>query len=459
MKDGSDRDRPLGRGRAWRRAALLPLLLLAALPAPAAPVTGPALGLGDVLRLAGDQSAAAATAKAAVDEADAVVDQARATWWPSLDVSAEYTVRDNPVEAQAGTLRFPTAEKNSGQYALEARAVVWDGGRRSLVVAAAEAQADAARQGGLAGVRQAQMGAVDAYLSALELGGASGVLAQRREALRSHLAIAKDLFDHGLVARNDLLETEVRGREVDDQIAAIADRREMAVRDLNRRLGRDPSGALVLPDSLAEAPALADDRRELETATAGANAAVLAAAARVRLNESLVGLARRAGHPSLFVGATHAFSQNDFMVHEAMNFVQAGVHWNLFDGGSRASQVRQASARTVAAEREKLEADRGAQVALDGAWRRWEQARRELQTARANVEAARENLRLVEDQYGEGLAKSGDVLDAEAMLAQSRHDVVRRHYAAYRAQTELLLLAGRDAPAFYGTAEAAQVKE
>jgi len=457
-------ERAPGRLRGLILAGTLPCLL-AAWPVAAAPppVSVAAMGMADVLRLAASQSAAADVAGAEVSAVEAVADRVRAGRWPTLDLSAQYTMRDNPIEARAGDLRFATAEKNSGQYALEAREVVWDGGRRGLALAAAEAQVDATRLGGLAGVQQAQLGAVEAYLGALEMAGAAQVLEQRRAALRSHLAIAQDLFTQGIVARNDVLETEVRAREVEDQLAAVADRRALAARDLSRRLGRDPFEAITLPDSLPEAPALADDRDGLASAAAGHNAAILAATAWVRAGESMHGLARRAGRPSLFVGATHAYSENRFMVHETINAVQAGLHWSVFDGGVRRADASETAARTRVAARQQLETERQTKVSVDGAWRRWEQARRELRTARANVEAARENLRLVEDQYGEGLARSGDVLDAEAMLAQSRHDVVRRHYAAYRAQTELLLLAGRDATAFYSTAEAiaepSQVKE
>ncbi len=438
------------------------LACLATGPAAAAgapPGTGAPLGLADVLRLAAGHSAAADVAAAEVAAVEAVADRVRAGRWPTVDLSAAYTMRDNPIEAQAGDLRFPTAEKNSGQYAVEAREVVWDGGRRSQAEAAALAQVEATRLGGLAGVQQAQLGAVDAYLAALESAGAAHVLEQRRDALRAHLDVVRDMLSHGLVARNDVLETEVRAREVDDLLAAVADRRDLAVRDLGRRLGRDPGDVFTLPDSLPEAPPLADDREQLATAAAGGNASILAATAWVRAGESMHRLAQRSGRPSLFVGATHAFSENRFMVHENINALQAGVHWNVFDGGARKADAGEAAARTRVAARQKLETERATRVAVDGAWRRWEQARRELQTARANVEAARENLRLVADQYREGLARSGDVLDAEALLAQSRHDVVRRHYAAYRSQAELLLLAGRDATAFYGDAAASTGKE
>lgn len=465
--DVSGTKRRPGPGAARLLAALVVLatpwtLALVAGPAAAAEtaaVPAAALGLADVLQWAGTTSTAALGAGAATAAAEAEIDRARAARLPTVDLAAQYGWRDHPVEAQAGSFSFPTSEKASGQYALDAREVVWDGGRRGLAIAAASARAEATRLGGQATVQQAQLGAVEAYLNALELAGAAQVLELRRTALRSHLDVVHDLFAHGLVARNDPLETEVRVREIEDQVAAIADRRAVAAEDLNRRLGREPREPLALPDSLPAAPPLPWTRDELAGGADAHNAGAQAAAARVRASETATALARRAGRPAVFVGATNGYVDNEYLVHQGFNTLTAGVHWNLFDGGVRAADVRQAAARTAAAGHEQAETARQIQVAVDAAWRSWEQAGRELATARANVGAAAENLRLVEDQYTEGLARSSDVLDAEALLAQSRFDAVRRHYAAYRAQAELLIAAGQDATTFYrgaGTAPAGE---
>jgi len=60
-----------------------------------------------------------------------------------------------------------------------------------------------------------------------------------------------------------------------------------------------------------------------------------------------------------------------------------------------------------------------------------------------------ENLRIVEDQYRAGLAKSTDVLDAESTLAESRFNLVNQHYNAYLKQGALLTVASEDLPTFY----------
>ena len=63
--------------------------------------------------------------------------------------------------------------------------------------------------------------------------------------------------------------------------------------------------------------------------------------------------------------------------------------------------------------------------------------------------SAEENLRIVQSQYQEGLVRNTDVLDAEAVLADSRSVHAERRYRAYVHQAALLVVLGEDLPAFY----------
>jgi outer membrane protein len=384
-------------------------------------VSGERLDLVQVLRLANGQSRTAVVAAADQEAAAAAIRKAQAGWWPSVT----------------------------------ARELIWDGGKRSLAVAAARRQEEAVRASGEADIQQAQLAALDTYLGTLELTGSGKVLDQRLEALNAHLDVVHDLYGQGLTTRNDLLETQVRVREVEDAVQAVDHRRATTLQDLNRQLGREPETPAALPDSLPAAPPLPGNRDELLTAASLDNAALRAAASRLAAGRTFASLARRAWTPNLFVSAMHFWQENETLVYPHVNAVMAGVSWDIFDGGARGADVQEAAAQVAAAARDRLEVERAVTVALDGAWRAWDQARREERTAHANVAATLENLRIVEDQYRQGLARSSDVLDAEALLATSRFDAVTKHYATYRAQARLLVAAGRDLAGFYAAGRTA----
>ena len=135
-------------------------------------------------------------------------------------------------------------------------------------------------------------------------------------------------------------------------------------------------------------------------------------------------------------------------MHEFVNAVAVGVQWDVFDGGLRAADRDEDAARLRAAERSREEARRAVTIGVETAWRAWRRARRELATARRGVDAARENLRIVEDQYRSGVARSSDVLDAEALLADRRFAVVARRHEAFMALVRLAATAGLDLESF-----------
>jgi len=408
------------------------------------------LSPADVLRLAASASAAAVEAAADSQAAAAAVRRAQAWWWPTVSAAGSYTVQDHAQEVAAGPLLFPMGEKEFGQYQVQAREILWAGGRRPAAVRAARHGLEATRQQGRFAVQQAQVGALQAYVQAVALGQRLRVLDRRLAALREHARVVQDLFEHGLVARNDLLEVQVRADQVADARAALADKRRVALADLNRRLGRDPAAPLAVPDSLPLPPAPADSLDALLAAAACDNAGLRAAVAAEAAAGEQVRVVDRGKWPVLLATATHAWQENDVLVYPHVNSVAVALSWDLFDGGVRRADLREARARLAAARRARLEAGRAALVALRDAWTDWTRARREEATARRNAAAAAENLRIVEDQYRHGAARGSDVLDAEALLAESRFQQVDKHNDAYMALARLGVAAGKDLCEMFG---------
>ncbi len=431
--------------------------LLWLLPAVAALGQEAPLTPGQVAALAARQSFASTQAVSDSMAAAADVRHARSTWYPTVDFQGQYITRDNQPEITAGPLTFPMGNQSNGEFSLTARELLWNGGQRGLAVKAARHNLASVRAAGLSRIQNAQLDALARYLDAMNLQGQAGVLDRSLASLDKHLQEARDLYDHGLVARNDLLETRVRRDQVRDARAAVDDRLAVVLQDLNRMLGRDPLTPVTLPDTLA----VAFEPQQLapgdpDTLLAG-NLRVRAAAEAEHTARVLADLARRAWLPNVFAAASHTWQDNDALVYPHVNSLAVGVSWNLFDGGARTAGTAKAEAATITAARACREAERAARVAFDQARRALEQARREEATAHASVAAAAENLRIVSDQYRQGLARSSDVLDAEALLAQSRLQALVKHHDGILAAARLAAVTGRDpASIFTDTAITAQ---
>jgi outer membrane protein TolC len=114
-----------------------------------------------------------------------------------------------------------------------------------------------------------------------------------------------------------------------------------------------------------------------------------------------------------------------------------------------AAVLREAEFAAAKTREQMSDLQRTLEIQLDQAYRDFEQARREAATSETNISAAEENLRIEEDQYKAGLARTTDVLDAESVLAESRFALVNQNYNVYLKQGIILSTAGEDLPAFF----------
>ena len=427
-------------------AAALPVEL----PAQAPPTTSPSvLTLSGALTEIGERSTAAVTAGLDRDAAREGTRRARAPYLPNVSLSLGHVDRDNEVVAVFGPLNAPTTQKDFFTGELDATELLWDGGRRSSQVKASQSLELATAKLGEANVSAAQIQGLAAYLQAMLARAQRRVVAQRTTSLEDHLRVARDLLDQGVVARNDVLETEVRLRTVQDQASQVDNSEAIAVQALNRLLGREPSGPLVLPAALPAPPPLPASLEDLKRRAGDGNQTLLALRARLQAEEAAVTARKADDYPTLIAQLSHTYQENRYLLYPNANVLFLGASWEAYDGGVRRSQVRAAEieARKTREEIADLERQLGTQV--EQAYRDYLQALKEGTTAETNVSASEENLRIVADQYKAGLVRTTDVLDAESVLAESRFSLASQHYNAYLKEGVLLAATGADLPAFF----------
>jgi outer membrane protein len=430
--------------------AMVTAFLAASAAAQAPQAQGQAeLLLAEALREIAASSTAAVTAGLDLDAAKENTRRAQGSYYPSVLLSLGHFNRDDPVVAIFGSFAVPTTEKNFFTGELDVTELIWDGGRRSSAVKSSRSAEEATAMGGQADVRAAQLAGMGTYLEILVSKAQRRVVAQRKASLQDHLREVKDLFDQGVVARNDLLATEVRLRSVQDQAGRVDNDEAVAVQALNRLMGRGPGDPLVLPDALPSPPPLAANLEDLRKRAAEGNKQLLALRSRLAAEQDAVGVRKADSYPTFIAQASHTYQQNQYLQYPNANFLFLGVNWLAYDGGVRKAGVREAEIAVARTAQEITDLQRQLEVRLDRAYRDYQQALREAATAETNVSASVENLRIVEDQYRAGLAKSTDVLDAEATLAESRFALVNQHYNAYLKQGALLTAAGEDLPTFY----------
>lgn len=443
-----------------RPGRALPFALAAAACAAQAPLT-----LSMALHQAGTGSAQADLAGYARRSAESESQEVRSTYLPEfrfqgghLSLDRDQALKTAPVSLGPlpllGTLTVPSmaepvAQNASWRYQVTASYLLFDFGKRSSALEASLGKEAAVDLRGREEVRRAQAQAAGRYLALFDLKARRAVVAQRLQALGDHLKDAEALFDQGVVARNDVLRTQVALREVQDAGRALDTAMASAWDALDVAMGLPPGTPGALPESLPDPRPLPWDEARIRARAAEGNQGVKALDAKARAASSEVAYRKRDFAPDVVAQLGHAYEENTFLVHQQQTSFYLGLSWKVFDGGARSARVSKARAQEDTARRELLEARRGAESAAVAAYRDYKDALAEMATAKANVEAAQENLRIVSEQYQQAYAKSADVLDAEAVLAESRFSLSDRLCRAYAAQAGLLAVLGEDMEAFF----------
>jgi outer membrane protein TolC len=427
----------------------------------------PVLTLPTALGKAASTSVQADLAGLARQEAQGDRDEVKSTFLPDLQLQGGHLSLDHEVDLRTssytlgvpglGSMAIPSmdqplAPNASWRYQLSASYLLFDFGKRDSALSASKAKETAVDLRGKDEVSRAQAEVAGRYMTLVNLMARRKVVEQRRQALGDHLRDARALYDQGVVARNDLLRTEVAQRSVDDAGRALDNALVSARERLNIAMGLAPEEPATVPETLPPPPELAWDEAQVRSRAPEANAGVRALEAKVQAAEHMVDFRKRDYAPDVVAQVSHAYEENPFMVHPDQNSLYLGVSWKLFDGGARSARVSKSRAEESTARRELLEARRQAENAAAAAYRDYRQALAELATAKANVVAAGENLRIVTDQYQQAYAKSTDVLDAETVLAESRFGLSDCLCRAYALQAGLLAIMGEDLESFYAAA-------
>jgi outer membrane protein len=144
----------------------------------------------------------------------------------------------------------------------------------------------------------------------------------------------------------------------------------------------------------------------------------------------MVGVARGAMLPHVNLSLERNYFSQDSMFGNDATSWNLGVYatWDVFKGLANVSALRQARAESRAAEHRFQFEQRQARHQAAQARRDVEAARARVAVAEGAVDAARASMRIVSNQYREGLISMVDLLDVQAATVQAEGDLVQAHH-------------------------------
>jgi outer membrane protein TolC len=437
-----------------RRSPRYLLLAVLGLAVPAAAQSP--LSLPDAIARARAQNPDAGSSAAAEREAAQRVTQARAGYWPRVDVAESWQRGDQPVFVFSSLLS--QRQFTAANFALDAlnHPDALDNFRSAVTVEQPVFDRVARANVSMATIGHEMAGATrqvvdhdlaasvtDAYGRVLAAVGARQSADAAAEAARADRELAGNRRDAGLVTDADVLQIDVHlSRTREQQIVAASDERIARAR-LNQLIGA-PLGEVF---ALDRAPAVtmidATDLARLELEAVEHRPDLTLAALQEQLARAGQTAARATLLPRVSAQAGWEFNGGAWNSRASSWIVGAVARVNVFNGFADKARLAEASDRAARLALERTKAETAARLDVQAAAARLDAARASEAVGRDAVAHAQESRRIIRDRYEAGLTDVTSLLRSAEAVAQAEAQQVAAQVAILTASAALHRALGR----------------
>lgn len=359
------------------------------------------------------------------EQAEAAVGEAAASLNPTLD----YSFKAQRTNTEYRQTKIKTFANQFGNQ-LGVNWVLWTGGQVEGLIDAARYQRDAAEKAVYLQEAQTKLDAMTAYFQFLEAINLSDVAKESVDNLQGHLTNVQQQYNAGIVAKLDVLSSNVSLANAKQSAITAENSRDVAEANLNNIM-RIPMATKLIPDdtnfpepdftiTMEQALAMAEvNRWEI----ARAEDAYKAAKEQVRV--------AKAGYlPSVSVGAGYSWGDDEFPGVDATKGwnVSGGLSWSLWDGGATNSKVQSAKAAMKEAEETLAQAKESVALEVRQDYLAVLAAKEKIRATEAAVEEAEEAFKIATVRYKSGVGINLDVLDAQLNLNSARTNYITAMY-------------------------------
>lgn len=359
-------------------------------------------------------------------EAEADVSAAAAKKNPSVS----YSWQRNQYPTQVVTTVVGTQSSNHGySQGINVSWPIWTFGKVEGAIDAARYQKNIADLTVYKTEADTKLAAVQAYYQYLEAVKLAEVQAQSVTDYASHLNNVQQQFDAGIVAKLDVLSSNVSLANAKQKSIAADNTRDVAEANLNNIM-RIPMNTTLNPldknfpepefDLTMEQAILMAQKYRWELVEA--DYGVKAAEASLR--------SAKAGYlPTVSVGGGYSWKEASVTAVDKDDWaVQGGLSWSLWDGGATQASVKKADAAVKTAQETLLQAREKIELEVRQDYLNVLSYKEQIRAAEASVAQAEEAYKIATVRYSSGVGINLDVLDAELALNTARTNYITALY-------------------------------
>lgn len=378
------------------------------------------------------------SAKADTSASEQQLHSAQGQRIPDINVSSGYTqYSETPAaRAQIGgeTAQFNTYQAGSAKAQAIASVPIFTSGRISHNIDAAEASLQAVQSNEITSVLNIKMQVAEAYVAVLRAESALQVAQSHVDSLASHNKDVDNLFDQGMVARNDVLAANVELVNAQQLVVQASNQRDIARSRYNQLLDRNLADEVKLTHQFPETPQ--GELNELSSNALKQRPELVALAQQIESLDQQAQSVKSGLLPQVAVNGGYQYQENRYQAFQGMWMANVGMEWKLFDGSSsHRSDALTRQAISLKEQRDDLTSTIGLQVRK--AWLDVQETQKRIAVTRQAIAQADENMNVTSDRYQQGLSTNTDVLKAEDLRTMMHDNFNNANYDATLATLHL----------------------
>ena len=290
--------------------------------------------------------------------------------------------------------------------------------------------------------------AKEAYFNILKADKAVEVAQSAVESLQSHLKVAQNFYDVGMIPVNDLLKAEVELANADQNLIKARNGARLSRASFNIVLSKPIDSPVNVEDiqdytiepvdfvkfydqALLKRPEI----RSIDINDLQIDQQIKLAKSKYYPEIALTYNYTKAGDSPTFNGSSSLLDTNSWQA-------IASLSWNLWNWGSDHYSVRQKEMNKQQLVNTKKSIEDGIKLELKNAILNLEETEKRIPAAKKAVEQGEENLRVSNERYKAQVTTSTEVLDAQTLLTQARVNYYSALYDHHLAKAALLRAIG-----------------
>lgn len=416
---------------------LMALFLLTPLPVDASPINqsiATELTLDQAVDMALANSSAGKIAVFDYEAAKGALTSARSFRWPTVNgshtdariMSTPSVVDPDPV----ATDRYSSS--------VNASWILWSGNKVESQVSQAKLKLDASRWGIAQARQQLKFEATDAYFKFMAARDAVKLSQESVDRLEQYLKDVRLQFDVGVVAKVDVLRSEVELATAKQTLIEWQNTYNITMANLNNIVGLplttelsirgDMSYTVFDQDMVSCVEAALRQRPEISQATDAA-----------KIAREGITIAKAGYLPIVSAAYQAGWFDNTFAGGNNFNWTAyISTNLNFFDSGLTAGKVKQAVEGYNKAKEELTQAVDGVRLDVRSTYLSLKSFEQSIQTSSAAVGLAEEDYKIKIIRYQAGVGTNLDVLDAQVALTSAKNNYLQAmyNYNNYRAKLD-----------------------